>query len=36
MFAEYNKREFVQTAVGATGFIIVSYLTMLGLLLIIS
>jgi len=36
MFADFSKKEFVQTALGATGFIIMGYLVMLGLLFVIS
>ena len=36
MFADFSKREFIQTAVGGTGFIVMGYLTMLGVLLVIS
>jgi len=36
MFADFSKREFVQTGLGATGMIIMGYLSMLGVLLIIS
>ncbi len=36
MFADFSKREFIQTAVGATGFVIMGYLVMLGVLFVIS
>ena len=36
MFADFSKREFIQTAVGATGFVIIGYLVMLGVLFVIS
>jgi hypothetical protein len=36
MFADFSKKEFVQTAVGATGSIIMGYLVMLGVLFVIS
>jgi len=36
MFADFSKREFIQTAVGATGFVIMGYLVMLGVLFAIS
>jgi hypothetical protein len=36
MFADFSKREFIQTAVGGTGFIIMGYLVMLGVLFVIS
>lgn len=36
MFAEYSKKEFIQTALGATSFIVVGYLTMLGLMVMIA
>jgi len=36
MFGDFNKREFIQTGLGATGMIIMGYLSMLVVLLIIS
>jgi hypothetical protein len=36
MFADFSKKEFIQTAIGATGFVIAGYLVMLGLLFVIS
>lgn len=36
MFADFSKKEFVQTAVGGACFIVAGYLAMLGMLLIIS
>jgi hypothetical protein len=36
MFADFSKKEFVQTAVGATGFVIISYLAMLGVLFVLA
>ena len=36
MFADFSKKEFIQTAVGGTSFIIIGYLAMLGVLLVIS
>lgn len=36
MFADFSKREFVQTAVGGTSFIVAGYLVMLELLQLIS
>jgi len=36
MFADFNKREFIETGLGATGMIVMGYLSMLGVLLIIS
>ena len=36
MFADFSKREFIQTAVGAAGFVIMGYLVMLGVLFVIS
>jgi hypothetical protein len=36
MFADFSKKEFVQTAVGGTSFIIIGYLAMLGVLRVIS
>lgn len=36
MFADFTKKEFVQTALGGICFIVIGYMTMLGVLLIIS
>lgn len=36
MFADFSKREFVQTAVGGICFIVIGYMAMLGLLYMIS
>lgn len=36
MFADFSKKEFIQTALGVTGFIVMGYLVMLGLLFVIS
>ena len=36
MFADFSKREFVQTAVGGTSFIVMGYLAMLAVLQLIS
>ncbi len=36
MFVDFSKKEFVQTAVGATGLVIISYIVMLGVLFILS
>jgi len=36
MFADFSKKEFIQTAVGGTSFVIIGYLAMLGVLLVIS
>jgi len=35
MFADFSKKEFIQTAVGGTCLIIIGYLTMLGVMLIL-
>ena len=35
MFADFSKKEFIQTAVGATAAVIISYLVMLGILLLL-
>lgn len=35
MFADFSKKEFIQTGVGATAGIIISYLIMLGILLVL-
>lgn len=36
MFADFSKKEFIQTAVGGTTLIIIGYLMMLGVLFVIS
>jgi hypothetical protein len=36
MFADFSKKEFIQTAVGGTSFVVIGYLAMLGVLLVIS
>jgi hypothetical protein len=36
MFADFSKKEFIQTALGGTGLIIVGYLAMLGILMILT
>jgi hypothetical protein len=36
LFAEYSKKEFLQTAAGAASFFIIAYLTMLGIMVVIS
>lgn len=36
MFADFSKKEFIQTALGGTGIIIAGYLAMLGLLMILT
>jgi hypothetical protein len=35
MFADFSKKEFIQTALGAMGMIIIGYLVMLGILLVL-
>lgn len=35
MFADFSKKEFLQTAAGAVAIIIIGYLSMLGMLVII-
>jgi len=35
MFADFNKREFIQTAVGSTSLVVLGYLVMLGVLMLI-
>jgi hypothetical protein len=35
MFADFSKKEFIQTALGSVAAVIISYLTMLGVLLVL-